>query len=78
MGSAIGCVKKEKADKVGDRSWGETVLLIPPQSFESYPVGHGKQGKNFKHVSDKTEVDLKMIKIRMDSNQERQKIGRSN
>lgn len=44
------------------------VLCTSQKNCESYPVGNGEQGKNFKHVSIKhnTVVCLKMIKIRMD------------
>ena len=39
---------------------------MPQNRYEFYPVGNGEQAKNFKHVSDKIGVGLKMIKIRMD------------
>lgn len=49
---------------------------MPPKRSESYPVGNGERLKNFKHVSDQTEVGLRMIKITMDWNGERQEVGR--
>lgn len=54
-------------------------LLMPPQGFGLYSAGDGEPQKNFKHVSDKIEAGLKIIKIKMHWNQERQKIiGRLN
>lgn len=51
-------------------------LLMPPQGFGLYPAGDGEPQK---HVSDKIEAGLKIIKIKRHWNQERQKIiGRLN
>lgn len=37
-----------------------------PKRFELYPAMNREQLKNFKHVSDKTEVGFKQVKVKMD------------